>query len=279
MQTNNPLAQFFRQPTIYLRLPSNGKFWPANALEMTANLEFPVLPMTARDEITYRTPDALFNGSAVVTVIQSCVPNIKDAWQTPGCDFNAILIAIRIASYGHQYDIDTKCPQCANEAAYGLDLRKLLDGISAANFDKPLALGDLEIHFKPMTYQLMNQANLVNFENQKELLVINDNKLDETARASHMAALVKKITEASFDALSANIAAIKTPGDTVTEQKFISEFLANCDRKIYEKIKETAIAIKTANDFKPLDLKCQNCGHEYKQEFTLDMTSFFDPAS
>ena len=31
------------------------------------------------DEITFKTPDALLNGQATVDVIQSCIPNIKDA--------------------------------------------------------------------------------------------------------------------------------------------------------------------------------------------------------
>jgi hypothetical protein len=72
--------------------------------------ELPVFPMTAIDEITYRTPDALFNGQAVVNVIQSCIPDIRDAWKTPGADLNAILVAIRIASYGHDMDMTVKCP-------------------------------------------------------------------------------------------------------------------------------------------------------------------------
>lgn len=70
-QFANPLKQFFRQPAIYLRLPSNGDFWPDGAVDVPHNRELPVYPMTALDEITYRTPDALFNGQAVVTVIQS----------------------------------------------------------------------------------------------------------------------------------------------------------------------------------------------------------------
>ena len=63
--SNNPLTQYFRQPAIYVKLPSNGQHYPEAALNMPANNELPVYPMTAIDEITYRTPDALFNGNAV----------------------------------------------------------------------------------------------------------------------------------------------------------------------------------------------------------------------
>ena len=66
-QTNpNPLSQYFRQPVIYIKLPSNGKFYPPGTLDMPANNELPVLPMTAIDEITYRTPDALFDQIAAM---------------------------------------------------------------------------------------------------------------------------------------------------------------------------------------------------------------------
>ena len=78
--SNNPLSQYFRQPSIYVKLPSGGQHYADGAIDMPANGELPVYPMTAIDEITYRTPDALFNGNAVTNVIKSCVPAIRDPW-------------------------------------------------------------------------------------------------------------------------------------------------------------------------------------------------------
>ena len=40
-----------------------------------------------------KTPDALVNGETTVEVIQSCMPNIKDAWKIPVIDLDVILIA------------------------------------------------------------------------------------------------------------------------------------------------------------------------------------------
>ena len=98
MNTNNPLRQYFRQPAIYIKLPSQGKYYPPGTLNSSVTGEYPVYPMTAIDEITYRTPDAMFNGQATVNVIQSCVPDIKDAWQMQAIDMDTVLVAIRIAS-------------------------------------------------------------------------------------------------------------------------------------------------------------------------------------
>ena len=89
-QTSNPLQQFFRQPALYIRLPSEGRQWPPGSINMPPNQEIPVLPMNAIDEITYRTPDALFNGSATVNVIQSCIPSIVNAWVMPQIDLNTV---------------------------------------------------------------------------------------------------------------------------------------------------------------------------------------------
>ena len=97
---SNPLAKHFRQPALYVKLTSNGSFWPDGSLDLPVTGEIPIYPMTTKDEITLRTPDALINGTSVVKVIESCAPNIKDAWKMPTVDVDSTLIAIRIASYG-----------------------------------------------------------------------------------------------------------------------------------------------------------------------------------
>ncbi len=118
-ETNNPLRRFFRQPAIYIRLPSQGNFYPEGTLDMPANGEIPVYPMTALDEITYRTSDALFNGAALISVIQSCIPAIKDAWKVPNIDMDTLLVGIRIASVGDEMEVESVCRHCEHENAFG----------------------------------------------------------------------------------------------------------------------------------------------------------------
>jgi hypothetical protein len=162
-QSANPLKQFFRQPAIYLRLPSGGEFWPDGSVDMPANQELPVFPMTAIDEITYRTPDALYNGQAVISVIQSCIPSIRDAWKMPTTDLNAALVAIRIASYGHEMEMITTCPSCNTDSEFVLDLRLILDKLKTGDFHKTLEHGDLVISFHPMNYYAQNISNQQQF--------------------------------------------------------------------------------------------------------------------
>ena len=278
-QSANPLKQFFRQPAIYLRLPSNGEHWPKNSLVMPENRELPVFPMTAIDEITYRTPDALYNGQAVVNVIQSCIPNIRSAWDVPAVDLNAILVAIRIASYGHNMDLTTKCPSCQHEGEYSVDLRSVLDTLTSADFHQGLEHGDLEIHFKPMDYRRQNDTNHSQFEQQKTIQMIQMSDLPDDEKIAELNKSLHRITELTIDALKWSIAAIRTPQALVTEPEFIHEFLTNCDRKLYTEIKDHIIKLRDSSELKPLNIKCNECSHEYLQQISLDQAAFFVAAS
>ena len=276
---SNPLKQYFRQPAIYIRLPSNGQFYPSGTLNMPANGELPVLPMTTMDEIRYRTPDALFNGTATVDVIESCVPNILDAWSVPNVDIDTILIAIRIATFGHELSIGTQCPACSTEADYGVDLRSVMERIRAPDFREAYPLNDLEIYLHPMTYRDINDNNMQQFQDQKALQALEDPATTDQQRGQLLADMLAKLTAITTQALAQNIAMIKTPQAMVTDRTHITEWLANCDRTTFTAVKDRILATKTESEIKPLKIKCANCSHEYDQPFTLDMTTFFADAS
>jgi hypothetical protein len=281
MSQDNPLRQYFRQPAIYLRLPSNGEFYPPGGIDLPPNREIPILPMTAIDEITYRTPDALFNGTAVVNVIQSCCPNIKNAWYVPAMDVDSLLVGIRIASYGHNMEFDTTCPHCGNTSTNALDLRSVLDQMKSPDYKKSIQYRDLEIYFRPMTYKDMNDNNQAQFEEQKILQMLPDSTVPDEQKMEVLSAALKKITEVTVGALSQSIDAIKTPSALVNDNANIKEFLQNCDRSLFNQIREHIIKIKEEAELKPFELTCDNeeCKKTYMQAVTLDMTSFFGGAS
>jgi hypothetical protein len=277
--SNNPLRQYFRQPAIYVRLPSQGKFYPPSSLNMPVNTELPVLPMTAIDEITYRTPDALFNGQATVNVIQSCVPNILNAWDIPAMDVDTLLVSIRIASYGHNMEFGTKCPKCGHECEHTLDLRSVLDQMRAPNYDQSIQTGDIEIFFRPMTYKNLNDNNQLQFEQQKLLQMLPNSEVTEQVKISALGAALKKVTDITVQALAHSIAAIKTPTALVSEPEYIEEWLKNCERTLFNKVRDHIISIKEQSELQPLQIACEECKHEYQQPVTLDMASFFASAS
>ena len=277
--SNNPLTQYFRQPAVYIKLPSGGKYYPEGAIAMPANQELPVYPMTAIDEITYKTPDALFNGNAVVNVIKSCIPAIRDPWSIPAMDVDTILVAIRMASYGTTMEITTTCPHCNNEADYGIDLRQMLENMKAPDYSKPVIDGDLEIYFKPMSYRNLNENNQRQFEEQKILQILPDASMPDEQRMSALSAALMKITEITVNALAQSVAAVKTPDALVSEPEYIEDMLKNCDRRLFGKIRDHIVEVKLGAEIQPLKISCGACTKEYQQAITLDMTSFFADAS
>jgi hypothetical protein len=275
----NPLTQYFRQPSIYIKLPSQGQNYPAGTLEMPANGELPVYPMTAIDEITYRTPDALFNGQATVNVIQSCVPSIKDAWAVPSIDLDTILIGIRIASYGHEMEFGTTCPSCEDASERVVDLRTMLDSLRAPDYTARVTHGDLEIYFRPLSYKNLNDNSQLQFEQQKLLQVIPDTTISDQQKMEALNQAFRQLTEITIRSLATSVTAIKTPQALVTEANYILDFLQNCDRELFNRIREHVLKLREQSELQPLKLQCTACNRQYEQMLTLDMVSFFAPAS
>ena len=279
-QLTNPLKAFFRQPAIYLKLPSDGAYWPEGSVEFPQNRELPIYPMTAVDEITYRTPDALFSGQSVINVIQSCVPNIKNAWNAPFVDINSILIGIRIASYGHNMEIHTVCTECKHEDEFELDLRHVLDSLEFPDYSDHVHSGELEIVFQPMTYEQQNDINLRQFDLQRIIRMIpgQENVSDED-KLTQMAEVMRNITKLTMEAMKMSIAAIQTSSMVVTDVDHIEEFLNNCDRSVFNTIREHAIGLRQKAEMKPVHLTCTDCGKDYEQVLSMDMANFFGTAS
>jgi len=248
-------------------------------LDLPENGELPVYPMTAIDEISYRTPDALFNGQAVINVVQSCVPSILDAGKIPNMDLNAIMVAIRIASYGHSLDVASTCPECKNEDDFSADLRMILDNLRCPDYHKQMDLGDLQIIFKPSTYEEQNNSAMEQFEQQKFLQQMTDGEMSDEQRNHVLAESLKQITNLTINLISKSIAAIQVPGAVVTDIEQIREFLQESDRTLFKKIRDHVIDLTQKTQIKPLDVECSECHHKYQQEINMDMTSFFETAS
>ena len=276
---DNPLRRHFRQPVIHLRLPSGGRFYPPGALNMPPSGELPVLPMTAVDEIVTRTPDALFNGSAIPDIVSSCIPAIRDPWSIPSVDLNTILVAMRLASYGHKMDVTSTCPNCKNNNEFDLDLRLIMDSLKTPDYDTPLVLGDLTVAFMPLSYRQINQNSQMQFEDQKLMQALNSTDMDTEQRLAMLSESFKKITALTVRAIAVSISSIQTPDALVTEPEFILEFLNNCEKDLFQQIRDHAIALRQAGEIKPLDITCSECSHKYTQDFSLDMSNFFETNS
>lgn len=271
---NNPLRQYFRRPAVYFKLPSEGKYYKEGVVDIPENGEIPVYPMTAIDEITLRTPDALFNGAAVVELIKSCIPNIKDPWKINSNDLDAILIAIRAAGGQENLEINSTCPKCENFATLALPLAAVLSQLRSGDYDTELPVNDLKIKFRPLTYKEMNEAGLEQFKIQKTYGDLDSIENAEEKNKKTQEA-VRAITEATMRIISNTIEYIDTPSVRVEEKQYIDDFLHNCDGSVYVAIRDHNAKLKNSTELQPLQVKCDSCTHEYIQPFTLNATDFF----
>lgn len=274
--SNNPLAGYFRQPSIYITLPSGGKYWGRECLEMPETGELPVYPMTAMDEIAYRTPDALFNGDAVIRVIQSCIPAIKNAWGMPACDVDAILTGIRIASYGHGMDIETQCPSCSALSTFTVDLRHIVDQFRSPDYGEVVSAGDLEIYFRPLNYKQVTAMQQSQFQDQKTIAMLDESEMDDLEKLQRISQAFQKVSALNITVVAQAVHYIKTPDGNVVEREHIAEFFQNCDKGIYNHVRDHIMDLNQSSTLKPLHITCDECSHEWDQPFTLDMANFFE---
>jgi hypothetical protein len=249
----NPLMSFMRQPKIYITLPSGGSFWPAGSIVVPENKEFPVYSMTARDELLFKTPDALMNGQAMVDVIQSCIPNIKDAWVTPTIDLDSILIAIRLATYGAKMPFTHKVPGTTEDVEYEIDLSVMLDQQANNYWVEQVAISpDFIICVKPLTYRHMTQTSIKSFETTRILNMVNDESIPDDKKLEMFNTSFNNLTKVTVDLLADSIYKVITPGGEVTNIPHIKEFIANADKNIFEAVQKHLNELKTHNELKPL---------------------------
>jgi hypothetical protein len=271
---NNPLKQYFRRPAVYLKLPSGGKHYAPGVVTIPESGEVPVYPMTAIDEITSKTPDALFNGTAMTELIKSCIPDIKEPWSINSIDLDAILIAIKSAAGGSDMEIESQCPECSEVANYGVNLIGILSQLKSGNYETPFQINELLINFRPLTYKEMNAASLGQFELQRVFAGL-DNESDEAKRALQGQEALRKITDLTMNILASAIDRIQTPDTIVNDKNFILDFLKNCDKNMYAAIRDQNGSLKAQTEIKPLKIKCIHCEHEYDQQFILNTSDFF----
>lgn len=273
----NPLAKHFRQPAIYIKLPSGGQFYPDGSLELPVTGELPVYPMTAKDEITLKTPDSLMNGSSMAQVIFSCCPNIKDPWAIPAVDLDAIFIAIRLASYGTALDISSTCPHCKAENDNSVNLTALLENIKPLRFDNQVKIRDLVFTFRPQTFKQINETNIFTFEQRQLINNTLNSDLPEEEKQLNFKASFDRLSDLNVKMLVNSIENITTPeGTIVSDPAMIHEFLTNADSATFSLVRETIERLNKQSRTQDAHVSCEECKKEYDTALVLDNSNFFE---
>ena len=282
-ENTNPLGKYYRQPQIYITLPSRGKYYTQDIFIPTETGEIPVLPMTAKDELSFKTPDSMMSGQSTVDVIQSCVPNFKNAWKMVNFDTDAVLLAIRIATYGETMDVNYKVPVTNEDMTHTVNLPALLEELGKTNIvDEATTKTGFTVKLAPLDYQALSQIQTAQFEQQKIYTTVSNSALSEKDKSTQFVKSFKLLNNINFSMLVDSITSITTPeGTTVVDKAQIKDFCDNCDAKVINEIQDELAKIRSQAQIKPIRLQSteeqikKGAPTSYEVLVTFDSSNFF----
>jgi hypothetical protein len=281
MSEESRLAQFYRQPEIYITLPG-AQFYPEGSLEIGATGEIPVFPMTAKDDIAIKTPDALISGEAVHQVISSCIPSITDPWQMPATDVDFALIAIRIASFGDEMELEYTCSneECNEEFRVGVNLNQYIEHLGNVDISYETSVinyGDVKIHIKPLTYLDMSFIQRRSFEEQRAMeAAAQMEELSDEEKQKAYQNILNNLTELNISSITSGVEGIELPdGEVVTNKEEIINFVNNTSVKLYRKITDVITTIRESTTLEPVEATCPECKKVMQVPLLFDYSNFF----
>lgn len=277
---SNPLKQYYRNEKISVKLPSRGKYYSEKVLVLNEDEELGIFPMTAQDEITLQNPDALLTGQAVIDVIKSCVPAINSPRKLLSCDIDALMIAIRLASYGDEANMEIACPECESKNVYSLNLEALLIQSESLDDHYEVVLeNNLTVFIKPGTFESMVRQQKAAFENTKlEEAIINPEMSDEH-RMKILARVFEKITKLNFELINESIDKVILTNDDgeeieITNRKHIAEWIKNIEKSTVDVIEEKVLDVNKVGIAKTTPAECTSCSHKWDARVEFNPVNF-----
>jgi hypothetical protein len=285
--SDNPLSSLYRSKNIYVSLPSKGKFY-SSGIELSVDGELGVMPMTVRDEILLKSPDSLFNGEALIDVIKSCVPDIKNPNEIPVCDLDSIILAIRAASNPNM-ELNVECPKCKTENTYNIDLLGYINTIKSIPEDNTITLKDTTtvISLKPYTIKTMmkrkmQEFNFIKVEQKLKSLLksTKDEDINEDTLNAVKETLDKAYNDSSrsiIEVVAESIVCVELLDKNikVTDKTHILDWVINMDKDVYHTIVNKISLLNENNIKKTTDVICSKCDHKYTSNLELNPVNFF----
>jgi len=199
----------------------------------------------------------------------------------PSIDLDAILIAIRIATYGDSMEITTKVPNIGDERKFDVDLRQLLNNLVTKEFEVNLDINDMKILIRPLTYKEFTDASLKTFEEQRIFSLVNDDEMPDSEKLAKFNVSFKKLTDLTVSTLAKSIASISIGDTVVTNQTHIDDFIDNADKDFYTTIIDHLEAQRTKFTLEPIkvtspdeDVK-NGAPKDWEVPITFDQSNFF----
>jgi hypothetical protein len=171
----------------------------------------------------------------------------------------------------------SRCPGCNESHDYGLNLQEVLERIRMPNYKDPVDVSGLKIKLYPQPYFDLNEANMLQYEEQKLMQAIQNTEMPSEQRSAEINKQVERIVVLNIKTLAACTQYIELEdGTKVNDKAHLIEFYANSDGSTTKKVQEKLGELNSEGAIKPLTVNCESCAKEFDIQVTFDYASFFD---
>tara|TARA_B100000902_G_scaffold36868_1_gene44060 strand:+ start:8213 stop:9052 length:840 start_codon:yes stop_codon:yes gene_type:complete len=277
--SENPLKHLYRSKTVYVELPSKGKFYKKPP-KFSVDGEIGVMPMTTNDELKLKSPDALFNGEAMFDMLSSCVPDIENPREIPACDLDVLVFAIRIATSGDEMEISSECPHCEKTHEYEVNLTRFMASAKEMELDPTVQIDEnTTVHVRPYSLESRMKTQIQQFHAYRMESMLNGGDISQDRKVELFNDALAAASSISVELVASNITKVELKsGEDVTaveEYDHIYQWVMNMDSNTYKKIIGHIRKLSDANIEKEVVLNCAGCNKEYRSDIDLDPTNFF----
>ncbi len=255
LELANLLESIKGQSFIYeeITLPSLGRFY--NGEDGPINGKLNIRPMTGEEEQILATPRFVKKGQAIDMIFQRCIQEPVKTQELLSIDRTFLLIYLRGISYGPDYDVEIKCPDCSSKFATVIDLNNIpVENPSDAGMDLRGKLPKTGFSF---TYRMSigKDENEIQEHREKRVKKFGDQAADDTI-TFRMAQLVESI-------------------ENVRDKNEILILIKNLPMQDVSYLRGVVTDPDWGLDTK-IPLGCPTCSAEFEIDLPLD-TNFFFP--
>lgn len=310
----NKLSKLYRIPKININLPTSGQFYAEDFITFSVDGSLPIRAMTAKDELMLKSPDALLNGDCLVHIIESCVPEVKNARKLFAPDIEAILLGIFYASYGKDMEFKAECPACTHINDFEVEIRQILDTTAKipypAVIDIDLGVVDtvptkLSVFVQPYTFETSTRQQLALFEHSKLLQVMGDDTASDEDKIKTFNISFKKMVDLKFKNVLDCIVKIElrqvinneTMVEVIDSREDIKDYVFNADNSFVDPVLAKVEELNASGINNKFQAKCRGtitesipenlgddnlpktkvkvCGHEWEAAVQFNPVNFF----
>lgn len=280
MENKNPLLQFANTASVYVDLPSLGKYYnEEDHILGIAPDRVPICSMNAKTEMGFNNPDALMGGEAIVNAITQTVIGEINPKKLLVMDVEALLLGAKLASGNREIEYEIECPECGKKGRHGKDIDTLLQQFNVPDDEFVYETKNgLKIYLMPLVWE--DHVDITNIVFKQSTLITTAKKedLSEEFKKRIMTEMLNLLLEIEMKTITYSIQKILIPnGDVITNRELIMEFVENLDKFTIDELSTRITHIR--DDF-GIDnssvIVCNSCNHEWEHNSSrYDPTNFF----